>query len=687
MVTVQAEGQQQDESVKTYADALRSMADRLGVSVHGGNVRSRFLKGLSNTHVRTKVEGMLFLLPHTFDALESAASFQEKVYRRDRLQKLTQNFESRKEKESGGATSGGLNPAAVTTGEALTSADFQRLLDENLARQQRAMEESFKRQMLKLKKDVAVQRQTKARSHLDKPRQTKPLGPCFTCNGDHLKKFCPIELAKRGKVSPVSMAELIELDISQAGDTTAVDEMISRFELFLEAESEFSTVQARQVALVEFGDGDCGDLVARVMMGTPDSVEDENGEDDEPHSVVPKNAAEESKRLLGLHHSTTPITGAGNSCTRSAGRSGGDGSDEKVFSSDEAAESTSKVTGGAEGPSAPNVSSGAKNPGDTYECLLPVTVLSRKQQVVADTGASHSIISYRLVRKLKLKKLIRPSKKAFVTAGGELSFPVDEIDALPVCIGGKVVSVSCTIVRKACFAMLLGLDVMKPMGVCINLEEDELSVKDKEAGRRVKVKLTCSPSTKTLNDIRSVSVGAVCMMKPIPSDQGPLQGRSLFPEINPLNAEDQDIVDSVRKLPTEKLTNKAKVRQRLKEKVVKKEKKFPDEACINPDLTTEQRQMVLKILEECRAAFISESDTLPCTDLVQHSIDTGDAAPVYVAPYRCSLAKERIIQQEVDEMLRLEVIRESKSAWGSSPVLVTKKTGDWRLCIDFRALN
>lgn len=128
-------------------------------------------------------------------------------------------------------------------------------------------------------------------------RQSKPLGLCFTCNGDHLKKSCPIELAKRGKINPVSMAELIEFDISLAEDIQGVDEIIQRFEVFLEADEEFTASRARQVAVVDLAGEECGELIARVMADH--QVDEDDVETDEgPLEAI--NAAEEHKKLLDI---------------------------------------------------------------------------------------------------------------------------------------------------------------------------------------------------------------------------------------------------------------------------------------------------------------------------------------------------------------------------------------------------
>lgn len=154
-----------------------------------------------------------------------------------------------------------------------------------------------------------------------------------------------------------------------------------------------------------------------------------------------------------------------------------------------------------------NSSSSTPEGGGVFECSLEANVLSRKVHTVVDTGASHSIVSFRTIRKLRLRSLTHPSKKVFITAAGELTFPVGEIAALPLTI-----RVNCMVVGKACFSQLLGLDVMKPMGAVIDLQRDTFAFSDKTTGRRAQVALQYGPCKKTLMDVKMVSqyLGCAC---------------------------------------------------------------------------------------------------------------------------------------------------------------------------------
>src|SRR5690606_27903761 len=72
---------------------------------------------------------------------------------------------------------------------------------------------------------------------------------------------------------------------------------------------------------------------------------------------------------------------------------------------------------------------------------------------------------------------------------------------------------------------------------------------------------------------------------------------------------------------------------------------------------------------------------------VTHSIDVGDHPPLRQRSYRHSAEERRVIADEVHKMLEKDVIEESSSPWASPVVLVKKKDGSWRFCIDFRRIN
>jgi len=75
------------------------------------------------------------------------------------------------------------------------------------------------------------------------------------------------------------------------------------------------------------------------------------------------------------------------------------------------------------------------------------------------------------------------------------------------------------------------------------------------------------------------------------------------------------------------------------------------------------------------------------TSLVEHSIDTGDSRPIRQGLRRHPVAHLDIIDQQVDEMMRHDLVEPAASPWSSNVVMVRKKDGSFRLCVDYRALN
>ena len=70
----------------------------------------------------------------------------------------------------------------------------------------------------------------------------------------------------------------------------------------------------------------------------------------------------------------------------------------------------------------------------------------------------------------------------------------------------------------------------------------------------------------------------------------------------------------------------------------------------------------------------------------EHSIDV-EGTPVAFRPRRLGPEKLRELNNQLDEMLAIKIIRPSTSPWASPVHLVKKKSGSYRFVIDYRALN
>ena len=60
---------------------------------------------------------------------------------------------------------------------------------------------------------------------------------------------------------------------------------------------------------------------------------------------------------------------------------------------------------------------------------------------------------------------------------------------------------------------------------------------------------------------------------------------------------------------------------------------------------------------------------------------------VLMAPYRMSASELSELMKQLEEMLEKKFVRLSVSLWGAHVLLVKKKDGSMRLCVDYRQLN
>ena len=95
----------------------------------------------------------------------------------------------------------------------------------------------------------------------------------------------------------------------------------------------------------------------------------------------------------------------------------------------------------------------------------------------------------------------------------------------------------------------------------------------------------------------------------------------------------------------------------------------------------------MELLCEYHEAFCLEEGERGETSLVELEIDTGSAVPKRQRVRQMPYAVRTEVAKQLKSMQDVGVVQPSSSPWASPVVMVHKKDGSHRFCVDYRGLN
>ena len=107
----------------------------------------------------------------------------------------------------------------------------------------------------------------------------------------------------------------------------------------------------------------------------------------------------------------------------------------------------------------------------------------------------------------------------------------------------------------------------------------------------------------------------------------------------------------------------------------------------DPRLTRDGAEALRLLLHRRQAVFAKDETDLGCAHAIVHDIPTITDVPLRQFPRKSSPVKAEAERKMVADMRRIGVIEPSDSRWASPTVLVAKKDGTVRFCVDYRRLN
>ncbi|XP_049824794.1 uncharacterized protein LOC126265925 [Aethina tumida] len=366
---------------------------------------------------------------------------------------------------------------------------------------------------------------------------------------------------------------------------------------------------------------------------------------------------------------------------------------------------------------------------------IPCIINNEKISAIVDTGAERNVVSEEVV-----KSFDSSGKGALLVAGGK-RIPVLGKAEIKIQIGGRDMTCVANVIKQLPYPLLLGMEFLVENNVAINLKQGTINIGtlgltmcigaqkketvEEDITRMEKLDTkTKEESSKQYTDRHSIRVT-------VKEDMYLEAGKTKRIKLNlegrrRVNMKKYNFQENDKFFTKRRLRRKYKIHHRRgdywirvecighqREKILKgmtvgflhtRGKVEPEDGIVLLSRDTDDRvtsedhnldhlqegefkHKLKDLLAAYSDVFSKATKHMGMTNLTKHRIEVENSEPIKSRPYRVSPKERQIIDEQIKEMLDHNIIRPCHSPWASPVVLVKKKDGSTRFCVDYRKLN
>lgn len=330
--------------------------------------------------------------------------------------------------------------------------------------------------------------------------------------------------------------------------------------------------------------------------------------------------------------------------------------------------------------------------------ICPALVNDMDINMWIDTGSDHTLMSLEFANKLNLK--VTPQTYNIHGANSLVLDCVGFVEIeLKIKLGKilKKAEIKVIVVDKLCSEFILGMDYMIPFKIVVNTHNHRISFEGEKNGVRVLEPVTIPARSQTIisGSIIKNELPPTVVIKPFNFCTNLITANCIseVTEVGNVSCLILNLDNTETEIPADTQIASFETLEEIHTQDQKfcsatmKIAEHQETVNIGDDLTSLQQQDLAKLLVKYQEAF-SINGSLGLTNLTEHEIELLPEARPVVEPLRRrpKIHKDETSKQ-IKSMLKEGIIEPSTSPWAAAYVIVKKKTGDSRLCIDFRKLN